>query len=1202
MRRHFTDSFSHDVQNSYPSGWICDTLFELPFKQGSVRDGRFHLDPCGTESRHIIPSPDLETFKLEFDCQGDSFFPKRCLNVFFHYNQDRRQGLMIRYEWGAKGRKTHWKQTDAPGNYRCQIVKYDGTAPQNEEILLRDVELEGFVENLDVPQNFQLEFNRERRLVFTHGGHVVMDARIPRDADWRNRGTIAFSRSDHAGALSLKNVAVLSDETVNEVVIRKQTKTRFPSSVNRLVSSYCFHVGITSKVTGDCSRKYLNLELSGGPSKEPIYPEIDRQRFNEKMTNPYVRIEDRQGETLGKYYIFKGDVGLDSYHWNTSCSVLLPADGICPLTREVMLADPPDDALFFIGYESYFAEDSIGASGGPAEVLINADGDVLWFGEKFEKGDAAISLRSPIDEALRERIPEDIPFFEDALAFAQNNHFFVQGEKTKFQVSIDSRDDMLSREILKARIRVEDVFGERIRGEYDVNVTIEETISAIPGAKRFRTTFFDIPELPVGVYHLNVEVEGFGDARRVRRAFEVMPRDPCEKSAPLVSGLPELYPNILSGITNEHFHPWGAETLDAVHYNSGGNNYFKVARTWRVTELLHAYGRKFNCWLKPKKTIFDERGIEPNADLIRRSDGVHITLSRMSHGDLWGRERYGDPRRFGVLLEFLRSDAYEKVKNAHLDYDTLRSRGPGEALTTDEYEELVSSHWKAWTKFYCEWNRLEYQKRFRRIKEINPTCEPFVHGGTYPTYASGYKMGYFPLSCGFDLRDGQSEFLTGPNSFEDYPYSSGYPSARGICHLMASKLEDPELKLFPESFGVNGETLDPRVVAAHPPYGRSNPPRGFLKTLFFEYSFAAVWFDAKGFNFWNDHGYHVKTWSRENYSEMLEAYSFISKVKPQKPLRAPAYAYGREACLAHDEFNEDLGGVNSTVVNTAEEVGAFAYERGRTAGLQAGFVLRLEDCGELQADDVDFLVIPPLTGVDEKTKRAIRELHERGVPLLGFEDASGLEDLFGIEESVPIQASEITPDEEMLTTNLASLREETKHPLCVIKHKLKGARGLLKDASGAPVLTMFESGHAKTAFFTLPPTFVKRSRNSIPTYGQRSNSELVNQATGLVQKMLSRSHVTTSAGTLIAFEDEKNDIHVIVSENSCPLPGKTIRPFMKFNIPKIRPEDISADGDFELLTSDDKSASLRFSLDAYQTMRFTIRRNETRSKEGKQSP
>ncbi len=1179
----FADDFSRALDDAYPAGWVCENDCEQPFRQGVVKDGAFHICPASHTNKHLPLTPPLADFRLELSVAGNPFFSTAGLDIYFRYDRETRRGLLLRYAWGICGGQTHYAQKPVP-EYVCALLAYDGTRPAGKRKLLAEQKTGGFLADLNRTQALILSVE-ENRIVFQHDGVTVFENALAAASAAPPAGMLALSRADKAGDLSVRKIAIQAHAAPDRAIIRPETKTEFPAEIHGIISPFYFHV----TAAREPGRVRLRLKLTGGPSKTPVYPDIDRQRFNEKMINPYVRIEDGNGHEVGKYLIFRGTVGLDAFHWNTACSVWEHADAACPLEREVFLEALPERAAIFIGYDYYMAEDSICNQGGPAEALIDGQGGVVWAGRALYQGGVQMEVQSPAEKEICRRIPHDIHDYQGALTFARRNHFFIKGEPVKFQVRAASRDATLEKSMLRAVVQLENVFGEPAGKPFKVPFRRSAPMPGFPGALEYLTAWFDFPDLDVGVYHVRVRLAGAGGNMEVRRAFEVMPENPADKSAPLVSGLPELYPNILSGIKNEHFHPWGGLVADTAHYNSGGNNYFKVARAWNAPDLLHAYGRKFNCWLKSWCNVFEEKGIEPNRDLIEKSDGAHITLSRFRDGDLWGIQRYRDPRRFALLIEFLHSGRFRPAPEGLLNPDMLERRGAPEGLTAAEYAALTQHHWKEWILFASAKTAEEYRRRHDRIKAINPDCEPLVHGGAIPAYACGYKTGYFSLNSAYDLRGDIPRTIPGPNSFEDYPFSSGYPIARGICHLAAAKLEAPHLRLLPEVFGINGETRDGRVVLANPPYGRSDPPPGFFIKMFYEYSFAAVWFDAQKFRFWNDHGYHAKTWDRENYEEMLQAYAFIARVKPDRPPRTTAFCYSRAACLAHPEyFEEDDDFIFPGVApaNPAEEATAYAYEQARLAGQQNGFFMRLEDCAGLKPGDADLLVIPPLCGVDAETKAHIRNLHRQGVAILGFWNAEGLEDIFGVEPAPAVKASRIVPAGRARTA-LGEAAERTDHELCLIRHRTTAAETLLADASGAPVLVLNETPGGKAAFFTLPPMFVKRSRTPM-VYGQRSNSRLMNRAAAWIQEILGSKTVATTAGTLIAFEDAGRNLHAIVSEDRCPLPGRPIRPLVRINLPGLSARRIASDREYEITAIRKQHALLRFTLAPYESARIKI--------------
>ena len=1181
----FESDFRLVPDNAYPDGWECEQNCEKPFLMGAVIDNEFCILFKG--NKHIPLTVGLKDFSLQLIVRGDRIFGEMGLEIHFRYDPKTRAGWCLRYDWGIADNKTNRSQRQQ-SEYVCELFRYNGLRTHGKYESFSSQRLPGAIKELSIGQPLHMTLNNNM-LQFAHCGLAFNEIRIP--SGFPETGSLALDQSHspaQKGAHRISSFSVETNVKVHEIHHSSMSKTEFPAWIHRMVSPYYYHTEffVANGV------QVLRMTLTGGPSKDPVYPDIDRERLNEKLTNPYVRIENGNGVEIGKYLLVKGTVGLAEYNWNVAASAMSPADHECPIERKIVIRELPGNVKLFIGYENYISEDSLCSSGGSAEALIDASGNVLYAGIDLTSGSVNFSIDSPPDKQICDRIPKDIPFYEQALSFARRNHFFVGKEDIRFKITIFSRDPSIAHNQLNAVVNLEDVFGESLAPQFEVPVSGVNLLPFLPNGVEYSTGYFNLPVLKVGVYHLRVKIRGAAIPEQ-RRAFEVMPENPKDISPPMASGLPELYPNIISGICGEHFHPWGSDVSDICHYNSGGNNYFKVARKWRAPELLHVYGRKYSCWLKPWCTVFEERGIEPNIDLIKKSDSVHKQASTVFlPTDCWGRVRYTDPKRFDVFLEFLQSKKFKKTNYGVLSYEAIAVRGSATGLTPDEYDELVRKHWKEWIGFVNEKIKIENESEFKQIKAINPECELFTHGGTRATYASGYKLGYFSLFCGRDLRAKRSEYLTGSNGLEDYPYSSGYPIAHGICHLAAAKLEDPNFKLFPEVFGINGETLDPRVTLANPPLGQSDPPFGFLTKQFYEYSFAAVWFNEQDFHFWHDHGYKPKTWDRENYQEMLYAYSFISKIKPVKPLRTSGFVYSRNACLAHPDYNEvdDESFVEGSVINTAEEAVAFAYEEARIGGQMAGFFVKMEDVASLDPLGIDMLVIPPLCGVSEKEKLALRNLHEKGVGLFGFEDASGLEDLFGISSAPERKISVILPGNHPAAKEFDGARATANHELLVVRHDVTGSQTLLQSGEGLPVLIINKTQWGQTAFFTLPPTLVERARNLDPMYGQRTNSDLIKTATRLAMRIIGDKQVETSAGTLIGFSDECGAAHVIVSEDRCPEKGKPIRPLVRIKLPGIKKEDISSDKSFEIAEMNEHEIKLRFALAPYESARINIRR------------
>lgn len=1186
----FFDDFSAEIQGGYPVNWRVERNCEQPNLLGRVEDTEFSILFAG--NKHIPRTPTLHNFSLEFTCAGDTFFSPMSLLIFFRYDSNLRTGLCVKYTWGVCGGKTHYSQEEMP-QYNAGLYRYHGRREQSKFVKLCYCTTEGFIDNLAVPREFELKVN-EHSLTLKHSGKIVLGCSdLP---EVPVSGCIAFDRNPGNCRTVLKDVSIKSDDALPvRQELYSEIHAEFPTQVNGMLSPFVYHIS-SAEWAGV---KLLNLRLTGGPSKKPIYPDIDRHRFNEKLIAPYVRIEQVDGNSLGKFYIFRGSVGLSAYHWNKTCTVMLPSDAECPLEREVRLDVLPQDARFFIGYEEYTGEDSLTLAGGPSEALIDANGQVEYAGKPLLPGAFNLQLLPACNRKIPGLIPKDIPMYQSARTFAERNFFYFESEPAETEVRIHCRVEENISSSLTVSATLENVFKEPLTKPQ--TYTLQD--AAIPSG--FKDTGVKVFVCPVvfkglknGVYHVLIELFAGGlKIREIRRALEVMADGPEAPCPPLASGLPKLYPNILSGIASNHFHPWSPATVDIVHYNSGGNNYFKVAGERRVWELLHIYRREWICIPECGGIpIFQEKGIEKNADLIAHADACTYTMLR---NDLWAIGNYSNPIILNALREFVSRDDFIPSESGALSRGSLMGQDPARGISEEQFMDLTETHWKSWIMYFAgvimdkllSGNSGDYMK----IKTINPDCEPCQIASVYPPYASAYKSGYFTFYFGINLRAGVERWMPGPNGFEDYPYSSGYPIAKGIYQLASCKLECPGMNLYPEMFAVNGETLDSRVVYAHPPYGRSDPPPGFLTKQFYEYAFATVWFSRQRFHFWNDHGYSLKTWDNENYDELLKAYSFISRVKPAKPLRTGAFAFSLASCMKHpDRFERDEDALHGGhMMNTSEESVAFAYEQARESGLQAGFVFRLEDAESLDPSDLGVLVLPPLCGVSKEELNAIRSLHTRGINLVCFEDCTGLEDLFGVlpaadRQGVQITAISVTSTGKKIFPELAGLQEKSSHPLSRCAYTVNGAEVLLEGNNNAPALVINSTKYGMTAFFTIPPTIVRRSQARVPSYGQESISELINRAMASVMRKLSNNFVDTTAGKTIAFQDEHGNAHIIVEEDAWPYPGRSIMPVLTIRKPGIIASKIHCTHEYTILNIQKNCAKIMLQLNVNEIARIEL--------------
>jgi len=352
-----------------------------------------------------------------------------------------------------------------------------------------------------------------------------------------------------------------------------------------------------------------------------------------------------------------------------------------------------------------------------------------------------------------------------------------------------------------------------------------------------------------------------------------------------------------------------------------------------------------------------------------------------------------------------------------------------------------------------------------------------------------------------------------------------------------------------------------------------------------EYVYACLWHDGENFNYWRDYGFHTRVWERERFEALLKVWGFVDKTPPKRPLKANAFVCNEDCCRNHRLHYDEYPGNNheafGDLFNTAEECSAYSYEMSRAAGQNAGFVTDFDKLSTLSAADIDTLVIPPLTKICGSALNNIRRLHEQGVSLLAFEEVAGLEDLFGVIATDPVQVNNIKVNEKLADNplaELAGLTEYTEHRACVGKYRATTAEVLL-DAE-IPVLFINKTKWGKTALYNIPPTAVRRQDQFNRVANGRANiSRLINESTQLVLRYLSDPAVESSEGKIIAFEDTRGTRHIIVEEDAHPFPARAIRPILTLNIPNLKAENISSRSAFTIVSKDENKVRLNLSLE-----------------------
>jgi|GEM_PF-1950410 len=1187
----FYDDFQHHKDYDCPDGWLIERHSAFSHNHAYVMNGAFALMLPG--NKHIPQTPPMDDFTLKVACHGDAYFNALTgLVIYFRYDSESRRGYYLHCQWGADGMAAVFG-TYSGGLYR----------PLQSRVTPKAFK--------DTSRSFKLQLVGSDNRFELSCGNIAFDAFQDEEKMFES-GRIAFDTSAAAGAtpghvsalgkhLFLDSVRIESSRNYHVREIWPQIRVEFPPDINGMQKPFVYE--IAAREIGGCN--VLKFRLTGGSTNQPSGFPSGFYRCNEELTRPYIRLETSAGVELGPYYLVAGTVGLRKSK-DMKNFMFFPADTECPVEGEFRLAELPADARLFVGYEFYQHEAAPHRRGGPTEAWVDPEsGRICYVGAPLRSGCRIPEIQSAKEKEICRQLPKEDPRHEQALAFANANHYFMENETCFFESSIRLRHVSFKQGEWAMSARLENAFREPMRAELHcewkpAKDALSGELMQKLGVETLAAQIRIENKLPVGVYHLSVRwSEGNRVAAEKRIAFEVMSSGPDGLPAPLASGLPEIhsFPVCCSGLTTNSFDPWVGTAVDASHYMTGAYYHPEFARRRRVWATLHCYRRQFQWQARYSCAKEYKETTSPLCrEMLMVSDLVWVSpLGMKGRNDLWKRLEYT-----GNLLKVFRRFVDEQVPDKDEQKILTETEAPGGALTQRAFRTLLDRHWKAWLAYFCVYADGEYRRVQDFVKELNPSASQFF-GALYPVYASNYKGMYFPFCIGFDLTKAPNE-NQGPAFLEDYPMLCRYNMHRGAYQLVSMKLVAPQLKIFVEMYGWCATPVDGLLLAGNPPYSRFDPPLPYFRKRLFEFACAAVWFGKDGFAYWKDYGFHARFWSNEQYGVLLSTWSIIRRAQPLKPLRSTAFASSMRLCWNHPDYYEPEkpGGYPwGDVFNTAEECTAYAYEKARVNGQLAGFLLELESLAKLDPADVDTLVLPPLTGASKDMLAAIRAKHEKGVNLLGFEDVTGLEDLFGVApmpEPAAINLICINPEcaAKGPWRELAGLRESCDHPLCRAKYKTKNAMTILDgmDTAGksvGPVLVTNQTRWGRTALFCIPPTIVNRADlREMVQYGQECLSQLMNRATALVLKMLGSPAVETTDGKIIGFRDVHGNVRVIVMEDAWPEPPRRIDPRVTVHLPGVRREAIKCDRPFSILDMTTEHVSVRLSLDPHDSAVITI--------------
>lgn len=895
-----------------------------------------------TGNRYFIDTPQTLDFEACFDFFFGHLTGSCGVSIYFGYDTDGFTGYELRVQW----RQEENDLTLSLFELSCD----------REDLLCEKV-----ISQVSFPAFFQ---NHSVNMTQSGGQlSVTIDSLYRSDFEIApKKGFVGFSRPHFIGSLTFTRASVGVDCPVQALCA--PVKVEIP-----LVNGGTTPLTVEYSLFEADGNKYLKATLDGGPqyrTQESYHPYPCNKKGQYMvetwyMDRPYFTYNEK------KFYLKKGEVNLadPGLAWKDLQFKLMPYT-LLPLSLTVSV-DGEGEGTFGFGYEELYVN-GYNNQRGKAEFMFAPSGDYL--GQKtFED---TFELRSPKDKKAVQRIPETVFDLPAVKEHFENNHYFAEGEKIRFHIHTNTQKSYIT-----YKAELQDAFGD-----------LMEEIPVQGLAITYKS-------LPVGVYRLLLRVFYGGELfKTVDTVFEVFD-EAGEKCAPTESGLPFQFsmPNEQQYLDHDGFDPWAKKpSCNSEHYypcTAFTGHVAEYKRTWEVTEL---FGRKWYVWFSDHRTMVDHSW-DKHPDIVKHADFMYYPSEYE-----WAVLRSD----FGVASFWKRMPKLREVLDRFLD----RIPGSAQRIGLEKGQPVTDSVIIALHRYYqAQW----YAYAHNAIKDMfhsqnemfsrdNPKLKRACYG-PFNLYAAPMRTSKLSEMYGFEGGDTLSDVIyTGFAQLEDYPNFCAYQTYNGAFAVGATLVNSPRLTIYPEQYGSSrGGCIDGAVYFAHPPIGASEMPRWFSTTHAREFVFNTPRKTQVGFSYWNTYGFMKWDFSEEENDAFIRDWKYVVKHSPERPLKSTAYVCSFDK--SDDRFEGDQPNPYRFTYNVSEEGVGYLYETSRLCGLPASFFTDWQNLMTLSEKDTDAIVLTSTKGLGEDALEKIRDLHQRGVALIGVSCIDGLEDLFGVCKS-----------------------------------------------------------------------------------------------------------------------------------------------------------------------------------------------------------
>lgn len=1114
-------------------------------RHGKVEESRYAILLNGNV--HYLRTPKLRDFSLQFSWTIETTHsggPGYGLVVYFRRSRDARSGHVLEL---FRERQTNRFSVSLDGRDIFVQEKFETDFASLQTLSLDVTGTKGRFSACRVEASFELPEGEE-------SGYIALDA-----------------ASDSQQQLYVSALKLDSPEDPP-----KKTVASYRMSLDK---SQGFQMPVVYDVTLSryaSGETLLEAELSGTTMSRPLEGRVQTggrewSSVLEKLDTPYVRVMDRKGVEFAKCNFWNGEKIFRDPFVKSRVKLKWKEEG-WPKRMSVVYFDFPSAWSIAAGYRHAIANPWRFAEEGPREQIVSQDGNMLYDGTPLVCGAVGIKVKSPADKRLVSKIPGDIPKREAALKHAREQHYFYESEKARFYIESYFRDADWSVDEMRVEVNFTDVYGDAV----EPSTTVRNTeCELLPGGIRRMVSEVSLNGfLKVGVYKLVVNGK--------TTVFEVLPDDPNGPCPPLASKLPMFVsmPNEIKYLEQNILDPWG-DVGGVAHYYSVDNRYPLVGDELEIWKLLPVYRRWWWCWNWNRNSDRLEMRSDWNKALIRHANAFGGADERYAWDGRYelGSAMYYTGHQLALLRDFLKERGLEDKVPAP------------EPFTSKALQALFDTCWRDWVDYARPRIDAKAQEFVDYLLSVNPNVAKATYGpyGFYVThYKTAYQLTYggYPIIDDPRLRRNGSFWL-----FEEYHHACDYPLFMPAFFVATYDLHfgGKSRRIFPEIYYSGWvRCVDGAVYMAHP-MSRTHLADVHQRRIAYQYVYGTPQFTNGAYKFWKDYGFHARNPENGAMEEFVHAWGNIVKNEPKRAYKAPFVVHDLDALRRNGEYFDDECNSCfrtsakewmefSDIGNSAEDDIAYAFEQVVVNGYTTPVTTTFADIGGITRDNAEFVILPPVVeGTPKSVLDAIRALHERGVGLVCFEQAAGLEDIFGVRRAKDRPVGYLPG-------------EPFSHKLAKARYAADGAEVILWAAErpgvamDIPLVVKKESEKGRTVFVNAPASSIRRaSFRTVFHWGQNSLSTNLKDAMREAYAFLAPDPAVKSEHGLVssAFND-RGDLVVVVSDEppiykdrrTCPVPMRFV-----VQAPGIGEADIHADAPYAVVSRAKDMIVIRVKMD-----------------------